>query len=68
MNKKEAQAYICDQEQVITGIGDALWENPETAFSEFFAVETICGVLEKAGFKIEKGVGNVPFYRYLWYL
>ena len=60
MNKQQAQAYIRQQEQTIVGVGDYLWENPETAFSEFKAVEKICGVLEQAGFVIAKGVGSVP--------
>lgn len=60
MDKQQVQTYIRSQEAVITGVGDYLWENPETAFSEFKAVEKICGVLEQTGFKIEKGVGSVP--------
>ena len=60
MDKSQVQTYIRNNEAVITGIGDYLWENPETAFSEFKAVEKICGTLEQAGFKTEKGVGNVP--------
>lgn len=60
MDKLQIQSYIRNREDTITGVGDYLWENPETAFSEFKAVEKICGTLEQEGFRIEKGVGSVP--------
>ena len=58
MNKQQAQSYIQDREAIITGLGDSLWQEPETAFGEFKSVEKICAVLEDNGFVIEKGVGD----------
>ncbi len=60
MNKLQAQSYIRNQEAIITGLGDSLWEEPETAFAEFKSVEKICAILEQNGFEIKKGVGDVP--------
>ena len=41
------------------GISDYLLENPETAYQEFKACEHLSSVLEKNGFTVEKGVGDV---------
>ena len=60
MEKSQVQAYIRHKADVFTDIGDTLWADPETAFSEYHAVDTICAVLEQAGFTIKKGVGNIP--------
>ena len=60
MNKQQAQACVRSMEQVITDVGDRLWEYAETAFTEFKSVDKICQVLAQAGFTIEKGVADIP--------
>ncbi len=39
---------------------DAVWEYAETAFTEFKSMDTLCELLESEGFKVEKGIGDVP--------
>lgn len=40
-------------------LSDALWNNPETAYKEFFAAKTVAEFLEKKGFAVEKGCYGV---------
>lgn len=40
-------------------VSDYLRENPEIAYQEFKACSHLSGVMEKFGFQVEKGVGNV---------
>lgn len=37
-----------------------IWENPEVGFKEYKAQENVVALLEKEGFRVEKGVGGVP--------
>ena len=60
MNKQEAQNYVRICENIITDVGDRIWEYAETAFTEFKSVEKICSVLEQAGFTIKKGIADIP--------
>ncbi len=59
-NNKE---MLCKEIDTLTnelfGISDYLLENPETAYQEFKACEHLSSVLEKNGFTVEKGVGDV---------
>ncbi len=45
--------------QEMYGISDFLKANPETAYQEYKACEHLSGVLEKKGFRVQKGVGGV---------
>lgn len=60
MDKKQVHAYIRSRAQTIIDVNDSLWEYAETAFIEYKSVDKLCTVLEQEGFRIEKGVGNVP--------
>jgi amidohydrolase len=40
-------------------ISDYIFNNPETSFQEYKAVEALTGELERHGFKVEKGVGGL---------
>lgn len=42
-----------------TALSDAIWDMPETAFTEFNSVKLLCEALESEGFKVETGVGGV---------
>ena len=37
-----------------------MWENPEGPYKEFMACDLTCEILEKYGFKVEKGLFGVP--------
>jgi len=37
-----------------------MWENPEGPFKEFIACDVTCELLEKYGFKVERGLFGVP--------
>jgi metal-dependent amidase/aminoacylase/carboxypeptidase family protein len=59
-NNKE---ILCKEIDSLTnelfGVSDYLLENPETAYQEFKACEHLSSVLEKNGFTVKKGVGDV---------
>jgi len=59
-NNKE---MLCKEIDSLTnelfGVSDYLLENPETAYQEFKACEYLSSILEKNGFTVEKGVGDV---------
>lgn len=60
MTKDLALKEIDNQKDNLTGICDAIWDNPENRFHEFFAMDTICRYLEQNGFTIEKGIAGLP--------
>ena len=43
----------------LTALSDAIWNNPETAFTEHNSVKLMCDVLESEGFEVEKGVAGI---------
>lgn len=52
---------IIDQKQeVIDGVADYLWENPETAFTEFKSAAKLCQVLRDEGFTVEENLADIP--------
>jgi amidohydrolase len=59
-NNKE---ILCKEIDSLTnelfGLSDYLLENPETAYQEFKACEHLSSVLERNGFIVEKGIGDV---------
>ena len=44
----------------LCGISDYLYDNPETSFGEYKAVERITSFLQKEGFVVERGVAGIP--------
>ena len=59
-NNKE---MLCKEIDTMTnelfGISDYLLANPETAYQEFKACEHLSKILEKNGFSVDKGIGDV---------
>lgn len=59
-NNKE---MLCKEIDTMTnelfGISDYLLANPETAYQEFKACEHLTKILEKNGFSVDKGIGDV---------
>lgn len=51
---------IDENEAILNGVADSLWENPETCYEEFQAVALLTDILEKNGFCIERNVAGIP--------
>ena len=41
-------------------LSDAIWDNPETGLLEEKSQQILCEAIEREGFKVEKGVANIP--------
>ena len=59
MDKKQMMEYIDQRRDVIVDVNDRIWEYAETAFVEYRSVDLLCGILEKEGFQVEKGIANL---------
>lgn len=46
--------------QVLCGLSDAMYDNPETAYKEFEASRMLAETLEKEGFAVTRGVAGIP--------
>jgi len=51
---------IDDKKDVVCGVSDALWDNPEISFHEFEAVKLITGILEENGFTVTRNLVGIP--------
>lgn len=52
--------YVDDHAKEITAIAKSIWENPELGLKEFHASKLLAGELEKDGFSVKMGVGDMP--------
>lgn len=60
-NSKNKLIEIIEKNQnVFRSVSMEIWNNPELALQEFFAHEKLTTLLEDNGFKVEKGVANMP--------
>jgi len=51
---------IIDEKKArIDAVADYLWENPETAFTEFKSAEKLCQVLREEGFSVEENLAGI---------
>ena len=57
--KKQAFAVIDEKAPLIREVADKIWDNPETAFTEFVSAETLCVALEGEGFEVKRGVAGI---------
>lgn len=55
-----AEQTVASRRETLTQISDQIWEYAETKFEEFRSSKLLCDVLEKEGFAVEKGIGNIP--------
>ena len=58
--KMKALQAVDDKKDMFIDANDRIWEYAETAFEEFKSMDKLCEMLEKEGFKVEKGIGDVP--------
>ena len=60
MRYEEYLKTIDDYSQVICGLADAMYDNPEICFKEFEASRMLCETLQEEGFAIVRGVAGIP--------
>ncbi|MHB8055737.1 MAG: M20/M25/M40 family metallo-hydrolase, partial [Candidatus Aminicenantales bacterium] len=58
--KEEAVASIEKRQAEITGLSDEVWGLAETALLETKSAQVLANYLEKQGFKVDRGVANMP--------
>ncbi len=51
---------IDERKEIFYEVSDALWDNPETAFGEYRAVELITKKLEENGFEVTYNLSEIP--------
>lgn len=56
---KEYLSIIDEKSDVLDGLADHIWEHPELAFKETSSANEIIAVLEREGFKVERGLGKI---------
>jgi len=57
--EETAVGYLNENYKHFSKLARQIWENPEIGLEETFASQLIAGELEKAGFKVEWGVGQM---------
>ena len=58
--KQEALEYIGQRSDLLFDMSDRLWDHPEVGFTEHYAARLFSETLEKEGFTVEQGVGDIP--------
>lgn len=58
--KQDVVQIVNNQKEVIYGLADSLWKYSETALEEYKSSTLLAEKLEAAGFKLEKGVADMP--------
>ena len=56
----EFLSVIDAKKEMLTGLSDQLWDNPETAFAEFYATRLLCGTLRSEGFTVQENLADIP--------
>lgn len=59
-NKKELQKIITKHQNNLIEISDKIWSLAETAFEETSSSKILADYAEKQGFKVERGVAEMP--------
>ena len=52
-------SVIDEKAALLEAVADFLWENPETAFTEFQSAAYLCDVLRKEGFRVEENLAGI---------
>ncbi|WP_040215046.1 M20 family metallopeptidase [Clostridium polynesiense] len=58
--KEECDLYLEDRMDELWSLSKYIYNNPELAFEEYKACDAQCSFLEKNGFKVTKGMKNLP--------
>lgn len=62
MEQKEVLKFLEEidaKKDLLKECSDFLWENPETAFTEYKSVAYLTDLMEKQGFQVERNVANI---------
>lgn len=51
--------YIEQHQAHFTALSDAIWDHPETRFTETFAANLLANAMEEEGFTVERGVADI---------
>lgn len=60
MTKKDIIEKLEECKEQLFQASDSIWEQPEMAFGEYHSMDILCGMLENAGFTIEKNLTGIP--------
>ena len=52
-------SVVEEKADLLRETADYLWENPETAFTEYKSAALLCKVLREEGFTVEEGLANI---------
>ena len=52
--------FIDEKKELFFNVSDALYDNPETSFGEYFATDLLIEKLEENGFSIKRNVADIP--------
>jgi aminobenzoyl-glutamate utilization protein B len=58
--KKEALAWVDTALPELTKLNDEIWRAAEVAMEEYRSAEALASYVERAGFKVERGVAGLP--------
>lgn len=53
-------SVIDEKAQLLEDTANFLWDNPETAFTEFKAAEYLCSILRQEGFTVRENLASIP--------
>ncbi len=56
---KQYLGVIDEKAELLENIANFLWDNPETAFTEFRSAAYLCDVLRKEGFTVEENLAGI---------
>lgn len=59
LSKEQALKSIDREKEFICCASDKIWDNPETAFQEYKSAQTLCELLEREGFVVEKNLAGI---------
>src|SRR6056297_598762 len=60
MSKQNLWGWLESNENLLIDIAQKIWDNPEPSLEEKFASDLQSSILEKEGFRINKGTGEMP--------
>lgn len=53
-------SVIDEKKELLTGLSDKLWDDPETAFAEFHSAKLLCDALRAEGFTVQENLADIP--------
>ena len=59
-NEKNIISYLDQKEKILTIMAKDIWDHPQIALEETYASKIQADFLQKEGFSIKKGIGNLP--------